>query len=162
MRYVVRNNFFGLESRPQNQEGIKNKATPAIPNGEHGGRREKPSEEARALSRSAYLVGGERSLAEASNQEDSETSKAVVGDQYLPQNCKDRDLQGDQVCSEPSKDLSVDSAASAEQVSREFIQNAEETAAKDCHSLDLTASDKITSNCNIYDDEIWESPGAVM
>lgn len=151
MRYVVRNNFFGLESRPQNQEGTKDKATPAVPTGEHEGRPEKPSEEVGAVLRSAFLVGGERSSAEV----ELETNKADVVDQFLPQNCQD---QNDRVCSEPSED--VDSGAG--QVAGYFIQNPEETTARDCHSLDLTATDKITSTSNIYDDEIWESPGAVM
>lgn len=126
----------------------------AAPNGEHERRLEKPPEEARAVPRSASLGGGERSSAEACNREDLKTSKGVV-DQDLPLNCQDQGLQGGQACSEPSKDPPVDSAASAEQVS-------EETAAKDCQGLDLTATDKITSTSNIYDDEIWEGPGAVM
>lgn len=74
VRCVVRNNFFGLESTPQNQKGIKDKVTPAIPTGEHEGRQEKPSEEARAVPRFTSLVDGERSSAEVSNQEDLEKS----------------------------------------------------------------------------------------
>lgn len=140
MRYVVRNNFFGLENRPPKQNGIKDKVTAASPTGEHEGRQEKPSEEARALSTSA----------EDCSQEDIGTSKAVVVNQYL------------HTCSEPSKDPAVDSGASAEQVAGYLIQNAEEKTVKDCHGLNLTGTDKITSTSNIYDDEIWESPGAVM
>ncbi|KAL7369507.1 hypothetical protein ABVT39_000971 [Epinephelus coioides] len=148
VRYIVRNNFFGLESKPQNQKGIKDKVTPAIPTGEHEGRQEKPSEESKSVPRSTSLGGGERSSAEVSNQEDLETTKAVADDQYS--------------CSEPSKDTPEDSRASAQQVAGDLIQNAEETTAKDCQSLYLTGTDKIRSTSNIYDDEIWESTGAVM
>ncbi|XP_051283935.1 nuclear fragile X mental retardation-interacting protein 1 isoform X2 [Dicentrarchus labrax] len=155
VRYVVRSNFFGLESRPQNQEGITNKATPAITTGGHEGRQEKPSEEVRAVPRSASLAGGERSSAGVGNRDDLETSKAVVVDQ----NCQDPGLQSDHVCFEPSKDT-VDS--SAEQVPGDLIQNAEETTVKDCQSMDLTVTDKITPTSNIFDDEIWESPGVPM
>ena len=115
MRYVVRNNFFGLESRPQSQNGVKDNVAAAE------GRQEKPSEEARASSTSA----------EDCNQEYMGTSKAVVVDQYL------------HTCSEPSKIQEPPST--------------EEKTAKDCHSLDLTVTDKITSTSDIYDDEIWKS-----
>lgn len=143
MRYVVRNNFFGLESRPQNQKGIQDKVTPAIPTGEHKGRQEKPSEEARAVPRSTSLVGGERSSVKVSYQEDLEKSKAV-DNQYL------------HTCSESSKDPPV------EQDAGYFIQNTEETTTKDCHNPYLTGTDQIRSTSYISDDEIWESPGAVM
>lgn len=145
MRYVVRNNFFGLESRPQNQEGLKDRPTPAILTGEHEGRQEQQSEEDGVEPRSASLVRGMRSSAE-----DLETSEAVVADQ----NCQDQVLQNDQVYSEPSEDP-VDSAAKAEQVAGDFIRYAEDTAAKEGHSLDLMSTDKITCTSNIYDDEIW-------
>ena len=134
MRYVVRNNFFGLED----------KVTPAIPTGEHKGRQEKSSEEARAVPRSTSLVGGERSSVKVSYQEDLEKSKAAVDNQYL------------HTCSESSKDPPV------EQVAGYLIQNTEETTTKDCHNPYLTGTDQIRSTSYISDDEIWESPGAVM
>ena len=136
VRYVVRNNFFGLESKAQNQAGMRDKPEAATPTGEH--------EERQKEKDSAVPQDG--------NQEDLETSKAIVVDQ----NCLEQGLQSDQVCSEAS------AAVRAEQAVGDFIQNAEETAAKDCHSQDSTATDKITCESNIYDDEIWESPGAVM
>lgn len=157
VRYVVRNNFFGLESRPQNLEGIKDKPTPAILTGEQEGRQEKQSEEARELSRSASLVGGKTSSADAGDEEDLKISKAVVVDQ----NFKDQGFHSDQVSSEPSKNP-VDSAARAEQFAGDLPQYAEESAAKHCQSLHSTSTDKIPCTSYIYDDEIWESPGAVM
>lgn len=132
MRYVVRNDFFGLENRPQNQQRINDKPAAAIKTGEHEGRREKRSEEHRGVPRPASLVG---------SQEDLETSQ-------------DQGLQREHICSELSKDP-VDSVAGTEKVAGDFIQNGVETAAKDCNSPDKTTS-------NLYDDEIWESPGAVM
>lgn len=149
MRYVVRNNFFGLESRP------------AIRAAEHEGRQKEPSEEVRAVSQSASLVSGERGSAQSgaavsddADQEDSETSKAAVVDQYLPQNLQDRGLLTDQVCSEQSVNPPVDSAVNDEQVTEDFIQNTEERTASDCHSLDLKLTDRITP-ASVYDDEIW-------
>ncbi|XP_070814065.1 FMR1-interacting protein NUFIP1 [Chaetodon trifascialis] len=152
VRYVVRNNFFGLESRPQNLEALKDKATPAVPSGEHEGRQEERSEEVRDVSRSP--VGGKTSSADAGNKEDLKISKAAVVDQ----NFKGQRLHSDQVSSEPSKNP-ADSAARAEPFAEDFTQYAEET--KHCHSLHSTSTEKITCT-SIYDDEIWESPGAVM
>lgn len=143
VRYVVRNNFFGLERRPENKEATKGKVTPAIPAGEHEGRQEEPSE-ARDELRAASGVGGKKSSAEV----ELETNKADVVDQFLAKNGQDQVLQSGRVCSEPSGD--VDSSAG--QVAENFIQNPEET----------TATDNITSTSNIYDDEIWESPGIVL
>ncbi|XP_042368971.1 nuclear fragile X mental retardation-interacting protein 1 [Plectropomus leopardus] len=138
VRFIVRNNFFGLE----NQQGTKDKVSPAMSNGAHEGRQVKPLEEAKHAPCSSFQVNGEKSSAEVINQEDLETSKAVVNDQHL------------RSCSEPSTDPPVDSGAG------DFSQNAEETTVKDC--LNLMGTDKIRSTSNIYDDEIWESPDAVM
>lgn len=132
-----------MESGPQNQKGIKDAPTPAVPAGEHEGRQEQKSQEGGVEPRSASLVGS----AEAGNQEDLEASEAVVTEQ----NCQDQVLQ-----SEPAKDP-VDAAERAGQVAGDSIPYAEETAAKDGHSLDKTLC-----TSNIYDDEIWEGPGAVM
>ncbi|KAK9523823.1 hypothetical protein VZT92_017712 [Zoarces viviparus] len=137
VRYVVRNNFFGLESRPQDQRGMKDEVTPAISSREHTGRQEKPPDQAKAQFT-------ERSSAEVNYQEELETSKAVVVDQCL------------HTCSEPSKDPPV------EPVTHHFLRNAEETTVNDCHSLYSTGTDEIRASSDTYDDEIWESPGAVM
>lgn len=118
---------------------MKDKRKAAAPNGEHEVRKEKQPEK-------------DSAVPQVGNQEDLEISKAVVVDQ----NCLEQGLQIDQVCSEAS------AAARAERAAGDFMQNAEETAAKDCHSQDSTSTDKITCVSNIYDDEIWESPGAVM
>ncbi|KAF7659350.1 hypothetical protein LDENG_00298920 [Lucifuga dentata] len=61
IRYVVRNNFFGLESKPQNQA----EATPAIAAIKHDQIQEVPSEEVRGVLQSASLVNGEKSSVEA-------------------------------------------------------------------------------------------------
>ncbi|KAK5847640.1 hypothetical protein PBY51_016750 [Eleginops maclovinus] len=97
VRYVVRNNFFGLESSPQNKESIKEKVTPVISTEQQEVRQEEPAEEYSAVPQSPSPVG-------------------------------------------------------------------EESTVKDCHSLNLTDTDKIIPTCNIYDDEdeIWESPGAML
>ncbi|KAJ4924234.1 hypothetical protein JOQ06_000474 [Pogonophryne albipinna] len=92
VRYVVRNNFFGLESRPQNKERIKEKVPHVIPTEEQEVRKEKPTEKDRAVS-------------------------------------------------PPPVD--------------------EESTVKDCISLHLMDTDTITPTSNIYEDEIWESPGAM-
>ncbi|XP_034072808.1 nuclear fragile X mental retardation-interacting protein 1 isoform X1 [Gymnodraco acuticeps] len=92
VRYVVRNKFFGLESRPQNKERIKEKVPHVIPTEEQEVRKEKPTEKDRAVS-------------------------------------------------PPPVD--------------------EESTVKDCISLHLMDTDTITPTSNIYEDEIWESPGAM-
>lgn len=151
VRYVVRNNFFGLESRHQNQEGLKDTPTAATLTGEHERRQEQPLEEDRVEPQSASLGSGMGCSAEAGNQENFKTSEAVVADQ----NCQDQVSQRDQMDSEPSKDTAEDTQARAEQVAVDFIQHVEETAAKDGHSLDLSSSEKTTCTSHIYDDEIW-------
>ncbi|XP_026157604.1 FMR1-interacting protein NUFIP1 [Mastacembelus armatus] len=156
VRYVVRNNFFGLE-------WIRTK--PAVTSGHDERRQEELSEGITAGSQSASTAGGERSstetgtaIPEDGSEEDLETSKAVAVDP--PQICRDRALPTDHVRSEQSRDLSLDTGARAEQVLGEFIQN-EETAGRGCRSVEVT-TDKITPTSNVYDDEIWESPGGVQ
>lgn len=151
MRYVVRNNFFGLENRHQNQEGLKDTPTAATLTGEHERRQEQPLVEDRVEPQSASLGSGMGCSAEAGNQENFKTRGAVGADQ----NCQDQVLQSDQMDSEPSKDIAEDTKARAEKVAVDFIQHIEETAAKDGHSLDLSPPDKITCTSHIYDDEIW-------
>lgn len=141
---------------------------PSITTVEHEGRQKKPSES---------LRGGERGAAEGAaashkgDKEDLVPSKACMAtgvevDQCLPQNCQDQRLENGHVCSEPSKDPPADSVQSAEatagQVAGDFSQKAQQTSSRDCHSLVLTATEKITSSSNVYDDEIWESSGAII
>ncbi|XP_035005850.2 nuclear fragile X mental retardation-interacting protein 1 [Hippoglossus stenolepis] len=140
VRYVVRNHFFGLESTAAGERQIT-----------------KASDEVRAVSQSASLRGGER-IPDVGNQEGLETSKCVVVDPYLPQNGPDQDLLTDRVLSEQSDDPRLDSAATSEQTGGSLIQN----NVSNGHSLSLKIIDKITSAANMYDDEIWESPGAVL
>uniref|UniRef100_A0A8C2XM03 C2H2-type domain-containing protein n=1 Tax=Cyclopterus lumpus TaxID=8103 RepID=A0A8C2XM03_CYCLU len=146
VRYVVRNNFFGLESRPEDQRGVKDKVPPAISAGERAGRPERSSD--KATSWFPSLVGAQRSSAEVIYLEELETGNAVLVDQYL------------HTRSEPSQVPPADSAASAEPVTGHFIQNAEETTVKD--GLCLTGTDEIRSTSYTYDDEVWESPDSVM
>ncbi|XP_068165608.1 FMR1-interacting protein NUFIP1 isoform X1 [Antennarius striatus] len=87
VRYVVRSNFFGLESIPQRREGVRNEPTAAIPNQRKG----KPSGEDDAVSPSVKY----------DNQEDLGAAEAAL----VELNCQDGVLQGDQVCSEPSVEL---------------------------------------------------------
>lgn len=143
MRYVVQNSFFGLEGTPQNHEAIKNAA---VVTREHDGRQEpQPQPEEDGVQPwASTAVGGKRS-----SPEDFE-AKEAVGTELAR---RDQVLQSDKVHSEPSK-LLEDSAAKAEWC--------EGTAAEEYPSLDLTSTVKTTSTSNIYDDEIWEGPGAVM
>lgn len=162
MRYVVRNNFFGLESRAQLLEGIRA--------GEHEGRRGKPAEEdVGAVSQFAPLASGERDSAQSSTavskactKQDVGTSKADVVDQDLPQNHHEQSLMTDQVCSQQSSDPPMDLTASAEQAAEDFLQNAEEMTPKDCYDIDLPVTENITPAFTVYDDEIWESPGGIL
>lgn len=146
VRYVVRNNFFGLESKPQSQEGTK--TVPSITTVQHEGRQEKPSQSVRLLGAECAATSHE------GDQEDLVQSKDVLAtgvesDRCLPQNCQDQRLRNGHVCSEASKDT--------EQVAGDFSQDGEETTSRDCHSPVLTTPEKITSTSNVYDDEIWES-----
>lgn len=158
VRYVVRNNFFGLGSRPQDQKGIK--ATRAVTSLDHGGGQGKPAEEVGALFQSASLVGVERgsasdedpSVLEAGDQHEVVKSKAGVATgvavvQRLTQNTQDQSLQNGHV-EEPSGDPTADLVGS------NSIQNDEETTVR--HDVD--SSDEVTPSSDMYDDEIWESP----
>ncbi|XP_037335676.2 nuclear fragile X mental retardation-interacting protein 1 isoform X2 [Pungitius pungitius] len=147
VRYVVRNNFFGLESGPQDQRATRVMVTPLISTGERAERQEQLSDTALALF--APPVGAERSSTDVEYQEELKASMAVVFEPYL------------HACTEPCKDPPVDSAASEEPATGGFIGNAEETTVKDC-SLNSTGTEEIRSASNAYDDEIWENPGAFM
>ncbi|KAM8905637.1 FMR1-interacting protein NUFIP1 isoform 2-T2 [Spinachia spinachia] len=148
VRYVVRNNFFGLESRPQDQRATKDGVTPLISTSECSERQEKPPDKSPA--QLAPPVGAERSSTDVEYQEELEVSTAVVVEPYL------------HTCAEPCKDPPVDSVGSADPATGRFIGNAEETAVRDCRSLDSTGTDEIRSASNAYDDEIWENPDGFM
>lgn len=139
VRYVVRNSFFGLESRPQLQEAIRDAQAVATTKQE-----ERPSAEVRAAS---------------GREEESQftTTKAAGVEQHLPQSSDDSGLDTCQAFSGQSEDPPADSAAAGgEQVASDFMKNSEENG----HSLDLKTSDQVT--LNVYDDEIWESAGAAL
>ncbi|XP_035482036.2 nuclear fragile X mental retardation-interacting protein 1 [Scophthalmus maximus] len=151
VRYVVRSKFFGLDSKSQIP------STGAIPTGERDVRQKKPSDDVRAVSHAASPSSGERSSAQSGvavtengNQEDLKTSTAVV----VPQNCQDQSSLTVRVCSEQCEDPLEESAASGKQVKVQEMSNGD--------SLHSEVTDKVTSASNVYDDEIWESPGAVM
>ncbi|KAM4601575.1 FMR1-interacting protein NUFIP1 isoform 2-T2 [Polymixia lowei] len=192
VRYIVRNNFFGLENRPQNQEGTK--ATPAITAGHLPRTQEMTSEEPRG---STAVVGGGKGRTgsvvmpsqggcrghQTIQQGSSETAlladmcrdvspsstvdpstSGTAFEQCTLQNCTvtetaEKDVLSEQVCSAQARGTPVDSTQSAERV---LIQIAEQTTGKTCHDLGVTSTDKVTPASYIYDDEIWESPGADM
>nr|XP_040037101.1 nuclear fragile X mental retardation-interacting protein 1 isoform X1 [Gasterosteus aculeatus aculeatus] len=146
VRYVVRNKFFGLENGPQDQRATEDRVTPLISTGERAERQEQPS--AKTPARFAPPLSAARSSTDDGFQEDLEASAAVVVEPYL------------HTCTEPREDRPVNSAASAEAAARRFIGNAEETAVRD--GTNSTGTDETRSASNAYDDEIWESPGALM
>lgn len=101
------------------------------------------------------ILGEEmRSSGDAGNPGDLETIEAVVEDKT----CQEQEC--DQVHTEPLKET-VDSEARAALAAEDFTQCVDKAAEKDNCSLELT-SDKITCSSDIYDDEIWESPSAVL
>lgn len=120
MRYVVRNNFFGLElqGRAQDQQAAEDEQAER--------QRASPSrgEEIRSVGDSC------------DKRSQSERKEAVAGDE----NCL-RQPQGDRLCAEPSGEPAHPQASG------------QEAADKGGH---------VTCSSNIYDDEIWESPGAAM
>lgn len=151
VRYVVQNNFFGLEGTLQNPMVKRDAIPPNVLPREHDRQQQQVLLEEDVLkSQSGCLGGGKRRSAE-SKEEGFKTTGAVGCEHW------DRVLQSDQEYSEQSK---VDSPAIVEEVAEDHLQYAEET--KDCHSLHLASTENITSTSNIYDDEIWESPGAVV
>lgn len=148
MRYVVRNNFFGLGGTPQKQKTKENESEPTTTPG-HDGRQLLVGDGANFQSGS--LVGRRRSLEDA-NQEDITKSERVAAEQIN----QEKMLKHDQVYPVKAWE-SVDSPVSIEQAK---MLNAEATVVKDCQSPDLSSTDKVT--LNIYDDEVWESPGAIV
>lgn len=141
MRYVVRNNFFGLDGTSQKQKSKENKSILTTTPGEHDGRQLFKEDGANSL------VRRKRSLVE-DNHRDITPSENTAADQ--------EEILKHEVCPLKFWD-SVDSPASIEQAQR---LNAEETIIKDRQSPDLSSTDKVT--LNIYDDEVWESPGATV
>lgn len=140
MRYVVRNNFFGA-SQKQKTKG-NTPVTTTTPG--HEGRQ--LSEEDGANFQSGSLGGRRRSLLDA-KKEDITKSERVAAEQINQEM-----LKRDQVY--PVK--AWDSPGSTEQAK---MLN-EETVVKDCQSPDLSSTDEVS--LSIYDDEVWESPGAIV
>lgn len=151
VRYVVQNNFFGLECTPQNPKVKRDAVPPNVLPGEHDRKQQQVLLEEDVLKpQSGCLGDGKRRSAET-KEECFKTTGAVVCEHW------DQVLQSDQVYPEQSK---ADSPAMVEEVAEDHLQYATET--KDCHSLHLSSTENITSTSNIYDDEIWESSGAVV
>lgn len=148
VRYVVRNNFFGLRGTPQKEKTNENKPVPTTTPG-HDGRQ--LSEGDGANFQSGSLLGRRQSLVDV-NQEDIIKSERVATEQTN----QEKMLKCDQVYQVKTWD-SEDSAVSIEQAK---MLNAEGTVVKDCQSPDLSSTDKVT--LSIYDDEVWESPGAIV
>lgn len=140
MRYVVRNNFFGLGAAPQKQQTKENTPVTTSTPG-HGGRR--LSEEDGANFQPGSLGGRRPGLLDA-NREDTTKSERVAAEQT-----NQEILKRDQV-------KAWDSPGGTEQAK---MPN-EETVVDDHQSPDLSSTDDVT--LNIYDDEVWESPGAVV
>lgn len=120
MRYVVRNNFFGLErqSRAQDQQ---------VPKDEHAERQ--GAIHSREDARASDEVSSD-------NPRHSERKEAVAGDT----DCL-REPQGDRLCAEPLGEPANHQSGSEEPVDKDGY---------------------ITHSLNMYDDEIWEAPDAVV
>lgn len=140
---MVRNNFFGLGGAPQKQQTKENTPVTTSTPG-HGGRR--LSEEDGANFQSGSL-GGRRPSPLDANQEDITKSERVAAEQT-----NQEIWRRDEVCLVKA----WDSPGSTEQAK---MPN-EETVVDDHQSPDLSSTDDIT--LSIYDDEVWESPGAVV
>lgn len=143
MRYVVRNNFFGLGGTPQKQKTKENEPVPTT-TPRHDGRQLLEGDKAN------FQSGSLERLVDA-NQEDIAKSERVAAEQIN----QEKMLKHEQVYPVKAWD-SLDSPASVEQAK---MLNAEETVVKDCQSTDLSSTDEVT--LNVYDDEVWESPGAI-
>lgn len=140
VRYVVKNNFFGLGGTLQKQKTLESEPVPTTTPGEDG-----------ANFQSGSLVGRRQSLVDA-NQEDITKSERVAAVNIN----QGKMLKCDQVYPEKVWD-SMDSTVSIDQAK---IRNAEEKVVKDCQNPDLSSREKVT--LNIYDDEVWEGPGAIV
>lgn len=129
MRYVVRNNFFGLDGAPEKQKTKEKEPIPTTRPGE-------PNERGRGPTLSLALSGEKGSL-EQVNKEDISKGERVKEEQINQKN--------DQVCSVTGQAKRL---------------NSEGTVVKGSQSLDLSSTDEFT--LNIYDDEVWESPAAIV
>lgn len=136
MRYVVRNNFFGLESRGRHQE-----VTGAAPAATAG------SEGSSSAQRGTVVP-------EVSKKEGLKPGEAVIVDEHLPQTRENHGAVTDQSCSEQFKDPPLEVGAG--------FRNTPEEAGRELHSVNLTVTDTVTSTFNVYDDEIWERPGGFV
>lgn len=141
MRYVVRKQFFGLHGVSEKQKTQEKEliltTTPGQPN-------EKPLSEGDGANSQSGSSRRKGSLEQANNQDISKGER--VTEEQINQ-------KHDQVWSVKA----WDSPASTGQAKR---LNSEATVINDCQSLDLSSTDEFT--LNIYDDEVWESPAAIV
>lgn len=143
VRYVVRNNFFGLEG-----ERNDNRPVPTSTTTENDGSQLLEGDGVNSYSGS--LVWRKRSLVEV-NQKDIRQCESVASQEMY----SEQTLKPDHVYPVKAWDL-VDSPASIEAKS----QNPEETVVKAYQSPKLSSTDKVS--LNIYDDDVWESSGATV
>ncbi|XP_005744331.1 FMR1-interacting protein NUFIP1 isoform X1 [Pundamilia nyererei] len=153
VRYIVRNHFFGLESRCHNQEKTGNKGTAAVTNGEHEGRWEESSEKIQVASPFAFLISseGHSAVLDLGSTEGLVTSE-VSAVKQAP--C----ILNHQGSTREPNEPTVESLGSVGDYTGDFIPNTEETTASDVNHLDVSSKDGITCISNMYDDEIWETP----
>lgn len=147
MRYVVRNNFFGLGAPPQKKKTKENKPVPTTTPGPDG---RQLLEEDGANFQSGSVVESSKSLVDATQEAITKSERAAA------EQINQEMLKHDQVYPVKAWD-SVDSSVSVEQAK---MLNAVETLVKVYHDPDLSSTDKVT--LNIYDDEVWETPDALV
>lgn len=144
MRYVVRNNFFGLDG-----EKNDNRPVPTSTTTENDG--SQLLESNGVNSHSGSLVCRKRSLVEV-NEKDIRQRESVASQEMF----SEETLKPDHVYPEKAWDL-VDSPASIEEAKS---LNPEETVVKAYQSPKLSSTDKVS--LNIYDDDVWENSGATL
>lgn len=141
VRYVVRNNFFGLDGERNDKRPVLTTTTT-----ENDG--SQLLEGDGINSHSGSLVWRKRSLVEV-NQEDIRQRESVASQEmYSRETLKPDHLY-------PVK--AWDSPASIEEAKS---LNPEETVVKAYQSPKLSSTDKVS--LNIYDDDVWESSGATV
>lgn len=144
MRYVVRNNFFGLDGERNDNRPVLTTTTT-----ENDG--SQLLEGNGVNSQSSSLVWRKKSLVEV-NQEDNRKRESVASQEMY----SEQTLKPDHVHLVKAWDL-VDSPASIEEAKS---LNPEETVVKAYQSPELSSTDKVSFN--IYDDDVWESSGVTV
>eukprot|EP00066_Takifugu_rubripes_P015233 XP_011604499.1 PREDICTED: nuclear fragile X mental retardation-interacting protein 1 [Takifugu rubripes] len=144
VRYVVRNNFFGLDGERNDNRPVLTTTTT-----ENDG--SQLLEGDGVNSQSGSLVWRKKSLVEV-NQEDIRKRESVASQEMY----SEQTLKPDHVYPVKAWDL-VDSPASIEEAKS---LNPEETDVKAYQSPKLSSTDKVS--LNIYDDDVWESSGATV